>query len=97
MRIITKIYQARVASKPTVVVNLLDFKQKPLVKEAKTTENNWKFTLGESFNIDNINKTVILPEGEKYPAIVVIETTKENQKELFKEIQLALKLAKKIK
>lgn len=98
MRLMSKIYQARVLSKPAVVVNLLEFKQKPLTKGDKAIENGWTLKLGQDFNIDCNSKVIILPENkETTPAIVVIETTKENQKTLFKDIQLALKLAKRVK
>ncbi len=98
MRLITKIYPARVQSKPSVVVNLLDFKQKPLLNGEKTLENGWKISLGDYFNIWIDSKSIILPKDrELKPEIIVIEVSKENQRAMFKDIQLALKLAKKIK
>lgn len=98
MRLITKIYPARVQSKPSVVVNLLDFKQKPLLNGEKTLDNGWKISLGDYFNILIDSKSIILPKDrELKPEIIVIEVSKENQRAMFKDIQLALKLAKKVK
>lgn len=98
MRLMSKTFQARVLSKPAVVVNLLEFKQKPLVNGAKTLENGWSIALGDYFNVDISSKAITLPtDRETAPAIVVVETSKENQKALFKDIQLAFKLAKKVK
>lgn len=98
MRLITKIYRARVQSKPSVVVNLLDFKQKPLLNGEKSLENGWKISLGDYFNILVDSKNIILPKDrELKPEIIVIPVTKENQNAMFKDIQLALKLAKRIK
>lgn len=98
MRLITKIYRARVQSKPSVVVNLLDFKQKPLLNGEKSLENGWKISLGDYFNILVDSKNIILPKDrELKPEIIVIPVTKENQNVMFKDIQLALKLAKRIK
>ena len=98
MRLMSKTFQARVLSKPAVVVNLLEFKQKPLVNGAKTLENGWSIGLGDYFNVDANSKAITLPaDREIAPAIVVVETSKENQKALFKDIQLAFKLAKKVK
>ena len=42
MRIISKTFQARALSMPVVVVNLLEFKQKPLVSGPKSLENGWE-------------------------------------------------------
>ena len=54
--------------------------------------------LGDSFIIEDASKTITLPKDqEKNPHIFVVNTTKENQKALFKDIQLAFKLAKKVK
>ena len=98
MRLISKTFQARVLSKPAVVVNLLEFKQKPLVNGSKSLENGWNIGLGDNFNVDASSKTITLPtDHETTPAIVVVETGKNNQKAMFKDIQLAFKLAKKVK
>lgn len=98
MRVITKIYKARVQGKPSIVVNLLDFKQKPLLDGEKTLENGWKISLGDYFNVLVDSKSIILPKDrELKPEIIVIEVKKENQNTIFKDIQLALKLAKRIK
>lgn len=98
MRLITKVYRARVQSKPSVVVNLLDFKQKPLLNGEKSLENGWKISLGDYFNILVDSKNIILPKDrELKPEIIVIPVTKENQNTMFKDIQLTLKLAKRIK
>lgn len=98
MRLMSKTFQARVLSKPAVVVNLLEFKQKPLVDGPKTLENGWNIALGDYFNVNVDAKSITLPtDRETVPAITVVETTKENQKALFKDIQLAFKLAKKVK
>ena len=98
MRIITKTYPARALATPVVIVNLLEFKQKPLVNGNKTLENGWNISLGDYFNVDEISKTIVLPkDGETSQHIVMIKTNKENQKALFKDVQLAFKLAKKVK
>ena len=98
MRLITKIYNARVAGKSSVVVNLLDFKQKPLLDGEKTLENGWKISLGDYFNISVDTKSIVLPKDrELKPEIIVINVEKDKQIAMFKDIQLALKLAKRIK
>ena len=98
MRVITKIYKARVQGKPSVVVNLLDFKQKPLLEGDKKVENDWTIKLGDYFNILVDSKTIVLPKDrELKPEIIVLPTSKENLDKIFKDIQLALKLAKRIK
>lgn len=98
MRLISKIYNARVAGKPSVVVNLLDFKQKPLLDGEKTLENGWKISLGDYFNILVDSKSIVLPKDrELKPEIMVINVEKDKQVAVFKDVQLALKLAKKIK
>ena len=98
MRIITKTFQARALSTPVVVINLLEFKQKPLVSGAKTLENGWTLGLADSFIVNAETKQVTLPvDQETAQHIVMVKTTKENQKSLFKDIQLVFKLAKKVK
>lgn len=98
MKIMTKTYPARVLSTPAVVINLFEFKQKALMNGEKNLDNGWKITLGTDFIVDDKNKTITLPVNqEKKPYIFVINTTKEQQKVLFKDIQLAFKLAKKVK
>lgn len=98
MRVITKIYKARVQGKPSVVVNLLDFKQKPLLEGDKKVENDWTIKLGDYFNVLVDSKTVVLPKDrELKPEIIVLPVSKENLDKTFKDIQLALKLAKRIK
>ena len=98
MRIISKIYQARALSTPVVVINLLEFKQKKLLNEVKTLENGWKLCLADSFNVDVEAKQVSLPKDQETTQhIVMLKTNKENQKTLFKDVQLVFKLAKKIK
>ena len=96
MRLISKIYKARVAGIPSVVVNLLDFKQKPLLNGEKKTENDWTIRLGDYFNIDE--RVITLPKDrELKPEIIVLKSNKEELDKLFKDVQLALKLAKRIK
>lgn len=98
MRIITKTYPARALSTPVVIINLLEFKQKPLVNGPKTLENGWNISLGDSFNVDVASKSITLPtDQETSQHIVLVKTTKENQRTLFKDIQLAFKQAKKVK
>lgn len=98
MRIISKVFQARALSTPVVVVNLLEFKQKKLLKESKTLDNGWTISLADSFNINVEEKQVSLPKDQETTQhIVMLKTNKENQKTLFKDIQLVFKLAKKIK
>ena len=98
MKIMTKVYPARVLSTPAVVINLFEFKQKALITDQKSLDNGWTLKLGNSFIIEDASKTITLPKDqEKNPHIFVVNTTKENQKALFKDIQLAFKLAKKVK
>lgn len=98
MRVITKIYKARVQGKPSVVVNLLDFKQKPLLEGDKKVENDWTIKLGDYFNVLVDSKTIVLPKDrELKPEIIVLSVSKENLDKTFKDVQLALKLAKRIK
>lgn len=98
MRIITKTYPARALSTPVVIINLLEFKQKPLVNGNKTLENGWNICLSDSFTVDNVSKVITLPKDQETSQhIVMIKTTKEAQKSLFKDVQLAFKLAKKVK
>lgn len=97
MKIMTKTYPARVLSAPAVVINLFEFKQKVLITE-KTLENGWVLKLGDKFCVESSSKVITLPKDqEKVPHIFVVNTTKEEQKALFKDIQLAFKLAKKVK
>lgn len=98
MRIITKTYPARALSTPVVIINLLEFKQKPLINGSKTLENGWNISLGDNFNVDIASKSITLPiNQETSQHIVLVKTTKENQRTLFKDIQLAFKQAKKVK
>ena len=98
MKIMTKTYPARVLSTPAVVINLFEFKQKVLIAGEKSLDNGWTLKLGDNFTVASTNKVITLPKDqEKTPHIFVVNTTKENQKSLFKDIQLAFKLAKKVK
>lgn len=98
MRLISKIFKANVQGKPSVVVNLLDFKQKPLLNGDKTLENGYNFSLGDYFNILLDDKKVILPKDrELKPEIIVIQVEKTNQDKIFKELQSAFKLIKRVK
>ena len=98
MRIISKTFQARALSMPVVVVNLLEFKQKPLVSGPKSLENGWELSLGSTFDINVDTKKVVLPmDQETSQHIFMVKTTKEAQKTLFKEVQQVFKLAKKVK
>jgi len=98
MKIMTKVYPARVLSIPSVVINLFEFKQKVLIANEKLLDNGWTLKLGDNFAVENAYKIITLPKDqEKTPHIFVVNTTKEDQKALFKDIQLAFKLAKKVK
>lgn len=98
MRIISKTFQARALSTPVVVVNLLEFKQKPLSSGPKSLENGWELSLGSAFDINVDTKKVVLPMDQEISQhIFMVKTTKEAQKALFKEVQQVFKLAKKVK